>query len=54
MENEREGYDKMQGNFGMPDNIAGRAKERCTELFDIFQLQADCMEKEKKDYEKQH
>jgi hypothetical protein len=50
MDNEKNGYDAMQGNFGMPDDVASKAKERCTKIFDTFQLQAVCMENELKGY----
>jgi hypothetical protein len=52
MDNERSGYDKMQGNFGMPADIASKAKDRCERIFDTFQLQAVCMENEKNGYDK--
>ena len=52
MENEKEGYDKMQGNFRMPSDVAGKAKERCEKVFDAFQMQAVCMENEKAGYDK--
>lgn len=52
MENERKGYDKMQGDFGMPSAVARKAKERCERTFKDFQLQAVCMENEKKGYDK--
>jgi hypothetical protein len=52
MQNEKEGYRKMQGNFGMPPNIAYKAKERCARVFPTFQLQAVCMENESNGYEK--
>jgi hypothetical protein len=50
MENEKEGYNKLQGNFGMPAKEARKAKERCQKVFDNFQLQAVCMENESKGY----
>ena len=52
MENEKEGYEKMQGDFGMPSAVAKKAKERCARIFQDFQLQAVCMENEKEGYEK--
>ncbi len=52
MDNEREGYDKMQGNFGMPADEAEKAKERCAKIFDQLQLQAVCMQNEKQGYDK--
>jgi hypothetical protein len=52
MENEKNGYDKMQGNVGMPADVANKAKDRCEKLFDTFQLQAVCMENEHAGYEK--
>lgn len=51
MENEKDGYKKMQGNFGMPKDVADKAKERCAKVFDSFQLQALCMENESEGYE---
>ena len=52
MENEKEGYNKLQGNFGMPEKEARKAKERCEKVFDNFQLQAVCMENESMGYKK--
>ena len=52
MENEKKGYDKMQGDFGLPSEVARKAKERCERTFQDFQLQAVCMENEKKGYDK--
>lgn len=52
MQNEREGYDKMQGDFGLPTDIAEKAKERCEATFKDFQLQAVCMENEREGYDK--
>ena len=52
MENERKGYDKMQGNFGMPADVAKKAKKRCAKNFVEFQLQAVCMQNEKEGYDK--
>lgn len=52
MDNEKQGYNKMQGNFGLPNDVARAAKERCERLFDAFQLQAVCMQNEKDGYEK--
>ncbi len=52
MDNEKSGYDKMQGNFGLPGTIAVKAKERCARIFDQFQLQAVCMQNEKDGYDK--
>jgi hypothetical protein len=51
MDNEKRGYDQMQGDFGMPSTVAEKAKIRCAKIFDMFQLQAVCMEKEKKGYD---
>jgi signal peptidase I len=51
MDNEKNGYDTMQGNFGMPGDVASKAKERCAKIFDTFQLQAVCMESEHKGYD---
>jgi len=52
MDNEKKGYDKMQGDFGLPSSVASNAKSRCANTFEDFQLQAVCMENEKKGYEK--
>jgi len=52
MDNEKEGYDKMQGNFGMPASEAQKAKIRCARTFDDFQLQAVCIQNEKDGYDK--
>jgi hypothetical protein len=52
MDNEREGYNKMQGNFGLPSSVAHKAKVRCARTFDDFQLQAVCMQNEKDGYDK--
>ena len=52
MDGERDGYGKMQGNFGMPADIAQKVKTRCAKNFDAFQLQAVCMENEKEGYAK--
>lgn len=52
MDNEREGYNKMQGNFGLPSSVAHKAKNRCARTFDDFQLQAVCMQNEKDGYDK--
>ena len=51
MDNEKNGYAKMQGNFGMPSDVASEAKERCAKIFDSFELQALCMENEHKGYD---
>jgi hypothetical protein len=51
MDNEKRGYDQMQGDFGMPSTVAEKAKIRCAKIFDMFQLQAVCMENEKKGYD---
>ena len=52
MDNEIEGYNKMQGNFGLPSAVAYKAKDRCARTFDDFQLQAVCMQNEKDGYDK--
>ncbi len=36
MDNEREGYNKMQANFGLPSSVAHKAKVRCARTFDNF------------------
>lgn len=51
MDNEKQGYDKMQDDFGLPPTAAQAAKIRCAKIFDMFQLQAVCMENEKKGYD---
>jgi len=52
MDNEREGYNKMQGNFDLPSSVAHKAKVRCARTFDDFQLQAVFMQNEKDGYDK--
>ena len=52
MDNERNGYEKMQSDFGMPADVATKAKAKCGEIFDTFQMQAVCMQNEKKGYDK--
>lgn len=52
MDNEIEGYNEMQGNFGLPSSEAHKAKVRCAKTFDDFQLQAVCMQNEKDGYDK--
>jgi hypothetical protein len=52
MENEKDGYEKMQGNFDLPVDIVAKAKENCEKVFDMFQMQAVCMQNEKDGYEK--
>jgi len=52
MDNEKEGYSKMQGNFGLPSSVVYKAKGRCARIFDQFQLQAVCMQNEKDGYDK--
>lgn len=52
MDNERKGYDKMQGSFGLPNTEAKKAKIRCARTFADFQLQAICMQNEKDGYDK--
>src|SRR5665213_1334505 len=51
MQNEKKGYDQMQGNFGLPPDVADKAKLRCADTFPEFQLQAVCMQNEKKGYD---
>jgi acetyl-CoA carboxylase alpha subunit len=51
MSNEKDGYDKMQNNFGLPHDEAIKAKSRCSKMFNQFQLQAVCMENEKDGYD---
>jgi len=52
MDNEKDGYDKMQGDFGLPSSVAYKAKNRCVKVFADFQLQAVCMQNEKDGYDK--
>ncbi|MBA3966097.1 MAG: hypothetical protein H0X47_10030 [Nitrospirales bacterium] len=52
MDNEKDGYHTMQGNFGLPISVAAKAKSRCARTFDQFQLQAVCMQNEKDGYDK--
>jgi hypothetical protein len=51
MDNEKQGYDKMQGDFGMPTDVATKAKAKCSHIFDMLQMQAVCMDNEHKGYE---
>jgi hypothetical protein len=51
MDNEKKGYDKMQGDFGLPLDVASNAKAKCAQVFDTFQMQAVCMDNEKKGYD---
>jgi hypothetical protein len=52
MDNEVAGYEKMQGSFGLPSEVAAKAKSRCARTFEDFQLQALCMQNEKDGYDK--
>lgn len=53
MENEKTGYREMQGDYGMPHDIASKAKDRCEQVFaGQFQLQSVCMKNEKAGYDK--
>jgi hypothetical protein len=52
MDNEKNGYNKMQGNFGLPNSEVQKAKIRCGRTFEDFQLQAVCMQNEKNGYDK--
>jgi hypothetical protein len=52
MSNEKEGYGKMQGSFGLPTSVARQAKKRCQNTFPDFQLQAVCMQNEKEGYDR--
>ena len=52
MDNEKDGHQKMQSDFGPPAQIAEQAKKRCVSRFEEFQLQAVCMQNEKDGYEK--
>ncbi len=51
MKNEKDGYQQMQGNFGLPSSVAFKAKQRCADIFKSFQLQAVCMTNEKDGYD---
>lgn len=52
MDNEREGFEKMQNDFGLPGKVSLDAKVRCERMFPMFQLQAVCMQNEKDGYDK--
>lgn len=53
MENEKEGYKEMQKDYGMPHDVAYKAKIRCERVFaGQFQLQSVCMKNERDGYEK--
>ena len=52
MQLEKDGYDKMQGNFGLPSAVVRKAKERCERSVEEFRLQAVCMQLEKAGYDK--
>jgi len=52
MQNEINGYNKLQGNYGMPYDVAYKAKERCQQIFSTFQLQDICMQNESNGYHK--
>jgi hypothetical protein len=52
MNNEKDGYDKMQDNFGLPISESQKAKTRCARTFADFQLQEICMNNEKDGYDK--
>ncbi len=52
MDNEKDGYNKMQGTFGLPSSVSLKAKKRCSRTFEDFQLQAVCMQNEKDGYDK--
>lgn len=51
MDNERNGYQAMQGNFGFSSMQAQQAKQRCAQIFEAFQLQAVCMQNEKNGFD---
>jgi hypothetical protein len=38
----------MQGSFDFPNDAAEQVKAKCAETFDSFQLQAVCMDNEKR------
>lgn len=52
MDNEKDGYDKIQGNFGLPSAIATSSKSRCAKTYESFALQAVCMENINEGYQK--
>lgn len=53
MDNEKAGYKEMQKDYGMPHDIASKAKERCEQVFaGLFQMQNVCMKNEKAGYDK--
>lgn len=52
VQNEKKGFEKLKGDFGMPKDVATQAKARCATTFEDFQLQAVCMQNEKKGYDK--
>lgn len=54
LSNEKEGYEKLKGKFGMPEALSLKAKERCAKSFEMFQLQAVCMSNEYDGYKKMH
>ena len=50
MRNEERGFKTMQGNSGMPSDIALSAKKRCSSRHESFALQAGCMRNEERGY----
>lgn len=52
MKNEKEGYQALQEDYGMPQEVAVKAKKRCEKTFSgQFQLQDVCMKNEKEGYD---
>lgn len=53
MQNEKNGYKALQKDYGLPHDLASRAKDRCERTFSgQFQLQDVCMKNEKQGYDK--
>lgn len=53
MQNEKNGYKALQKDYGMPHDLASKAKDRCERTFSgQFQLQDVCMKNEKQGYDK--
>lgn len=50
LDNERDGYNALQGDYGMPKKITRRAKTKCAEIFDTFQMRHVCMQNEASGY----
>jgi len=53
MQNEKDGYKALQKDYGLPHDVASKAKDRCEQIFSgQFQLQDVCMKNEKEGYDK--